>query len=64
MPGDTEYTTVYATRKAKVNMMTEMPKMAVTKEKGLSLKIDLRQNMTPEFAPYNLQILPERGDMY
>ena len=45
-------------------MRTEMMKMMVTKEKGLSLKMDRRQNITPGYAPYILQILPDRGDMY
>jgi hypothetical protein len=56
--------TASAILKAKVNMRTEMKKMIVTKEKGLSLKIDLKQNTRPGLAPYNLQILPDRGDIY
>lgn len=39
--------TFSAMRKPKVNMAREMKKMIVTKENGLSLKMDLRQNITP-----------------
>ena len=45
------YITYSATLKAKVNISTEMKKMVVTKEKGLSLKIDLKQNINPGYAP-------------
>lgn len=43
--------------------MTLVMKVAVMKVKGESLKIDLRQKMAPDLAPYILHILSALGDM-
>ena len=51
-------------RKVKANTSTDMTKMVVMKEKGLSLKIDFTQNMKPGLAPYSVHILLLLGFMY